>query len=138
MVKNLVTGEWGLPGGDIPAGESIPEVGARFLELQAGLELYLARLLAFDQTTAEDGEEILTAVLDGGFLGPEKTRIHNRLSRTIGTLLPMKWITMASVAKDGDPGYMNHAIVSRLMGNLTAPVLVNGRNDMERRESPEG
>ncbi|WP_411079026.1 hypothetical protein [Streptomyces sp. cmx-18-6] len=107
-------------------------MGSRLLELQAGAVLELARLLAFDQSPGD----VLTAVLDGGFMGPEKSRVHMRLSRRVGTLLPMKWVTMAGLK--GEPGYVHHAVVSRLMGNLTAPVLVDGRNDMERRESANG
>ncbi|MGW3725385.1 hypothetical protein [Streptomyces sp. NPDC000851] len=131
MVKDLATGEWCLPGTEAPESAAIPEVGARALERQTGLALRLARVLAVDHSpggTFASEPDTLTVVMDGGFVGQGRARTLARLPSHVGTLLPMRWATLAEVGTE--PGYVRHAVVASAQGT-PLPVLVNGVSDME-------
>lgn len=51
-----------------------------------------------------------------------------RLPSHVGTLLPMRWVTLAEV--EAEPGYVRHAVVASAQG-MPLPVLVNGVSDVE-------
>ena len=129
MVKDLATGEWCLPGTEAPEGAAIPEVGARALERQTGLALRLARVLAVDHSpggTFASEPDTLTVVMDGGFVGQDRARVLARLPSEVGTLLPMRWATLAEV----ESGCVRHAVVASAKG-LVLPLLVDGVSELE-------
>jgi hypothetical protein len=131
MVKDLCTGAWSLPGAEVPEGEAIPATGARVLERQTGLELRLARVLAFDHSpggTFACEPDTLAVVMDGGFVGRDRARTLARPPPHMGTLLPMRWVTLAEV--EAEPGYVRHAVVASTQG-MPLPVRVNGVSDVE-------
>ncbi|WP_282699471.1 NUDIX domain-containing protein [Streptomyces sp. CC219B] len=131
MVKDLSNGAWSLPGAEVPEGEAIPDVGVRVLERQTGLALRLARVLAVDHApggTFASEPDTLTVVMDGGFVGQDRARTLTHLPSQVGTLLPMRWATLAEV--ETEPGYVRHALVASARG-VPLPVLVNGVSEVE-------
>lgn len=60
--------------------------------------------------------------------GRDRALTLARLPSHVGTLLPMRWVTLAEV--EAEPGYVRHGVVASAQG-MPLPVLVNGASDVE-------